>query len=186
MLKTNKEEAAKLWAEGLKEIGKDSVELELLNYDGDSAKKMGEYLKEQMETTLKGLTLSLNQQPFQNKLDIQAKGDFDISYSGWGPDYKDPMTFLDMFTTGNGNNHTAYSSKDYDKLIKDASTTLLDDLEARDKAMADAEKLLIEEDAVIAPLYQRGASFLMKDKVKGLLSHSFGGDYSYKWVSIEE
>lgn len=186
MLKTNKEEAAKLWAEGLKELGTDKVELELLNYDGDSAKKMGEYLKEQMETTLEGLTLSLNQQPFQNKLDVQAKGDFDISYSGWGPDYQDPMTFLDMFTTGNGNNHTAYSSKEYDKLIKDASTTLLDDLEARDAAMAEAEKLLIEEDTVIAPLYQRGSSFLMKDKVKGLLSHSFGGDYSYKWVSIEE
>ena len=186
MLKTNKDEAAKLWAEGLKELGKDKVELELLNYDSDSAKKTGEYLKEQMESVLEGFTLTISQQPFQNKLDLQAKGDFDISFSGWGPDYQDPMTFLDMFTTGNGNNHGKFSNAKYDKLIKDASTTLLDDLKARDTAMADAEKLLIEEEAVIAPIYQRGGAFLMKDKVKGLLTHSFGGDYSYKWVSIEE
>lgn len=186
MLKTNKDEAAKLWAEGLKELGKDKVELELLNYDSDSAKKTGEYLKEQMESVLEGFTLTISQQPFQNKLDLQAKGDFDISFSGWGPDYQDPMTFLDMFTTGNGNNHGKFSNAKYDKLIKDANTTLLDDLKARDTAMADAEKLLIEEEAVIAPIYQRGGAFLMKDKVKGLLTHSFGGDYSYKWVSIEE
>lgn len=186
MLKTNKDEAAKLWAEGLKELGKDKVELELLNYDSDAAKKTGEYLKEQMESVLEGFTLTISQQPFQNKLDLQAKGDFDISFSGWGPDYQDPMTFLDMFTTGNGNNHGKFSNAKYDKLIKDASTTLLDDLKARDTAMADAEKLLIEEEAVIAPIYQRGGAFLMKDKVKGLLTHSFGGDYSYKWVSIEE
>lgn len=186
MLKTNKDEAAKLWAEGLKELGKDKIELELLNYDSDSAKKTGEYLKEQMESVLEGFTLTISQQPFQNKLDLQAKGDFDISFSGWGPDYQDPMTFLDMFTTGNGNNHGKFSNAKYDKLIKDANTTLLDDLKARDTAMADAEKLLIEEEAVIAPIYQRGGAFLMKDKVKGLLTHSFGGDYSYKWVSIEE
>ena len=186
MLKTNKDEAAKLWAEGLKELGKDKIELELLNYDSDSAKKTGEYLKEQMESVLEGFTLTISQQPFQNKLDLQAKGDFDISFSGWGPDYQDPMTFLDMFTTGNGNNHGKFSNAKYDKLIKDANTTLLDDLKARDTAMADAEKLLIEEEAVIAPIYQRGGAYLMKDKVKGLLTHSFGGDYSYKWVSIEE
>ena len=186
MLKTNKDEAAKLWAEGLKELGKDKIELELLNYDSDAAKKTGEYLKEQMESVLEGFTLTISQQPFQNKLDLQAKGDFDISFSGWGPDYQDPMTFLDMFTTGNGNNHGKFSNAKYDKLIKDANTTLLDDLKARDAAMADAEKLLIEEEAVIAPIYQRGGAYLMKDKVKGLLTHSFGGDYSYKWVSIEE
>ena len=48
------------------------------------------------------------------------------------------------------------------------------------------EKILIEEDAAISPLYQRGLSFLSKDKVKNLYNHAFGGDYSYKWVSIEE
>ncbi len=183
---TNKEEAKKLWETGLKEIGESKVELELLNYDGDSAKKTGEYIKEQLETNLPGLTVSLKQQPFKQKLDLESKGDYDFSYAGWGPDYQDPMTFIDMFITGGAHNQMEYSNPEYDKLVKEAGTTLLSDLPARWEALQKAEKILIEQDAAISPLYQRGLSFAMKPKVKNLYNHAFGGDYSYKWVSIEE
>ena len=183
---TNKEEAKKLWEQGLKEIGESKVTLELLNYDGDSAKKTGEYIKEQLETTLPGITVNLKQQPFKQKLELESNGDYDFSYAGWGPDYQDPMTFIDMFVTDGAHNQMGYSNTEYDKLVKDAGTTLLSDLPARWEALQKAEKILIEQDAAISPLYQRGLSFLMKDKVKNLYSHAFGGDYSYKWVSIEE
>ncbi len=183
---TNKEEAKKLWEKGLKEIGESKVTLELLNYDGDSAKKTGEYIKEQLETALPGLTVTLKQQPFKQKLDLESKGDYDFSYAGWGPDYQDPMTFIDMFVTGGAHNQMEYSNKEYDKLVKDAGSTLLSDLPARWEALQKAEKILLEEDAAISPIYQRGQSFAMNKKVKNLYSHQFGGDYSYKWVSIEE
>jgi oligopeptide transport system substrate-binding protein len=183
---TNKDEAKKLWEQGLKEIGESKVELELLNYDGDSAKKTGEYIKEQLETTLPGLTVGLKQQPFKQKLELESKGDYDFSYAGWGPDYQDPMTFIDMFVTDGAHNQMGYSNPEYDKLVEEAGSTLLSDLPARWEALQKAEKILIEEDAAISPLYQRGLSFLSKDKVKNLYNHAFGGDYSYKWVSIEE
>lgn len=183
---TNKDEAKKLWEKGLKEIGKDKVTLELLNYDGDDAKKSGEFLKDQLETNLPGLTVTLKQQPFKQKLDLESNMNYDFSYAGWGPDYQDPMTFIDMWVTGGAHNQMNYSNKEYDKLVKDAGSTLLQDPQKRWDALQKAEKILIEQDAAISPIYQRGLSFLMKNKVKNLYNHSFGGDYSYKWVEIQE
>ena len=56
---------------------------------------------------------------------------------------------------------------------------------ARWQALADAEKLLIDEDFAIGPIYQRGLMQLQKPYVKGIVAHPFGGDYSYKWAYIE-
>jgi oligopeptide transport system substrate-binding protein len=184
LLKTNVEEAKKLWAEAKKELGKDQFTLELLNYDSDSAKKVGEYLKEQLETNLEGLTINIKQQPFKQKLDLESKMQYDLSFSGWGPDYQDPMTFIDLWVTNGAHNQTGWSNPEYDKLVQDAKTTLLSDLQARWDAMLKAEKIALEE-APIAPIYQRGLAYLEREYVKGIVSHQFGADYSYKWAYIE-
>ncbi|AGE21295.1 oligopeptide/dipeptide ABC transporter substrate-binding protein [Geobacillus sp. GHH01] len=180
----NPDEAKKLWEQAKKELGKDKFTLELLNYDSDSAKKIGEYVKAQLEQNLPGLTVNIKQQPFAQKLELESKMQYDLSFSGWGPDYQDPMTFLDLWTTTNPHNQTGWSNAEYDKLIKDAKTTLLGDLQARWDAMLKAEKIVFEE-MPIAPLYQRGVAYLQREYVKDIVSHPFGGDYSYKWAYIE-
>jgi oligopeptide transport system substrate-binding protein len=176
--------AADYWAKAKEELGKDSIELELLNYDSDSSKKIGEFLKEQLEQNLEGLTVKIKAQPFKQKLELESKGQYDFSFAGWGPDYPDPMTFVDMFVTDGAHNQMGYSNPEYDKLIEQAKGELLDDEEARWQAMVDAEKILFEDQA-ISPMYQRGTAFLERPYVKGLLRHSFGADASYKWASIE-
>ncbi|PFG07044.1 peptide ABC transporter substrate-binding protein [Bacillus sp. es.034] len=176
--------AADYWAKAKEELGKDSIELELLNYDSDSSKKIGEFLKEQLEQNLEGLTVKIKAQPFKQKLELESKGQYDFSFAGWGPDYPDPMTFVDMFVTDGAHNQMGYSNAEYDKLIEQAKGELLDDEEARWQAMVDAEKILFEDQA-ISPMYQRGSAFLERPYVKGLLRHSFGADASYKWASIE-
>ncbi|AEV18286.1 Oligopeptide ABC transporter, oligopeptide-binding protein [Geobacillus thermoleovorans CCB_US3_UF5] len=180
----NVDEAKKLWEQAKKELGKDKFTIELLNYDDDVAKKVGEYLKEQLEKNLPGLTVNIKQQPFKQKLELESNMQYELSFSGWGPDYQDPMTFLDLWTTNNPHNQTGWSNAEYDKLIKDAKTTLLGDLQARWDAMLKAEKILFEE-MPIAPLYQRGRAYLQREYVKDIVIHSFGGDYSYKWAYIE-
>ena len=50
---------------------------------------------------------------------------YSMSLSVWGPDYPDPMTFLDTMTTGNAQNNTNWSSKEYDNLLKKANSSLL-------------------------------------------------------------
>jgi oligopeptide transport system substrate-binding protein len=184
LVKYDVEEAKKLWEQAKKELGKDKFTIELLNYDTDTAKKTGEYLKEQLEKNLPGLTVNIKQQPFKQKLELESNMQYDLSFSGWGPDYQDPMTFIDLWVTNSPHNQTGWSNPEYDKLVKDAKTTLLSDLQARWDAMLKAEKLLFEE-MPIAPLYQRGSAYLQREYVKDIVSHPFGGDYSYKWAYIE-
>ncbi|MGF2615875.1 peptide ABC transporter substrate-binding protein [Rossellomorea vietnamensis] len=180
----NPEEAAKLWNTAKEELGIETASLELLNYDSENSRKVGEYLKEQLENTLDGLTISISQQPFAQKLEVEQRGDYDFSYAGWGPDYPDPMTFLDMFITGSSYNQTGFSNEKYDQLIEDAQTTLLDDPEKRWEALLEAEQILLEEQA-ISPMFQDGSAYLQREYVKDLYRHSFGADYSYKWTHIE-
>jgi oligopeptide transport system substrate-binding protein len=184
LVKYDVEEAKKLWEQAKKELGKDKFTIELLNYDTDTAKKTGEYLKEQLEKNLPGLTVNIKQQPFKQKLELESNMQYDLSFSGWGPDYQDPMTFLDLWVTNNPHNQTGWSNAEYDQLIKDAKTTLLSDLQARWDTMLKAEKILFEE-MPIAPLYQRGRAYLQREYVKDIVTHPFGGDYSYKWAYIE-
>ncbi|WP_342045494.1 peptide ABC transporter substrate-binding protein [Bacillus sp. OTU530] len=185
MNKTNVKKAKKLWEEAKKELGTDKLTLEFLNYDSDSSKKVGEYLKEQLEKNLPGLTVNIKPQPFKQKLDLETKGDYDFSFSGWGPDYPDPMTFIDLFVTGGAHNQMGYSNAKYDELVAAAKGELLTDTKARWEALAKAEKLLFK-DAAISPLYQKGVAFVQRPYVKGIVEHNFGGDYSYKWAYVLE
>ncbi len=73
--------------------------------------------------------------------------------ANWGPDYKDPISYLELFTTGNPNNKMNYSNVRYDELIKKAKTDFVLDTEKRWEALREAEQVLLE-DAAVAPLYQ--------------------------------
>ncbi|WP_028400008.1 peptide ABC transporter substrate-binding protein [Ectobacillus panaciterrae] len=181
--KDNAAKAKKLWEEAKKELGQDKLTLELLNYDDDTNKKVGEFIKSELEKNLPGLTVNIKQQPFKQKLDLEKKLDYAFSFSGWGPDYPDPMTFIDMFTSGSAFNEMAYSNKKYDELVTKAKGELLTDEAKRWKAMQDAEKILFD-DAAISPIYQRSFAYLQKPTVKNVIDHNFGGDYSYKWAYI--
>ncbi|GKV65282.1 MULTISPECIES: peptide ABC transporter substrate-binding protein [Sporosarcina] len=183
-LEYNVEEAQEHWKKGLEELGVDSLKLEILGGDTELSKKMDEYFKSQLEGNLEGLTISLKEVPFAVRLELDTNQDYDIQVSGWGPDFQDPISFLDLFVTDGTNNLMSYSNPEYDKLIEDSKGDLALEPEARYEAFAKAEKILLEEDAAIAPIYQRSLVILQKPYYKGLVSHPFGADYSYKWAYI--
>lgn len=180
----NAEEAKKLWAQGMEEEGLTEVTIEYLGDDTETAKKMNEYLKAQLEENLEGLTISIKTVPFNVRLELDEAQDYEIQNSGWGPDYQDPMTFIDLFVTRSPQNKMGYSNPEFDALVESAKGELALDIPARWDAMAQAERILIEEDAAIAPIYQRGGMALQKPYVNDIVVHPFGGDYSYKWVYI--
>ncbi|WEG11926.1 peptide ABC transporter substrate-binding protein [Pullulanibacillus sp. KACC 23026] len=177
-------QAKKYWKKGLKELGVSKINLEILAYDTDTYKNEISYIQDQLQTNLPGLTVSVNQQEFKVMLDKESSMKYDIVTAGWGPDYQDPMTFLDMFTTGNGNNQMGYSNKQYDALIKDAQNTT--DLKKRDQDMLDAEKILIQQDGALGLMYQQGGATLVKPYLVNFKLHPFGFDYSYKYMSVKK
>ncbi|MEK3929055.1 peptide ABC transporter substrate-binding protein [Bacillus sp. FSL R7-0642] len=171
--------AKKIWEEAKKELGVEQVNLEFLTFEQDNAKRMAEYIKGDLEKHLQGLTIQIKQQPFKQKLQLEQTGDYDISMANWGPDFKDPISYLELFTTGNPNNKMNYSNLHYDELIKRAKSDLVLNQKKRWEALQEAERILLQ-DAAVAPLYQMGSAYVQKDYVKGIEKHQFGGIYTYK------
>lgn len=178
------EKAKQYWQTGLKEIGKDNVTLELLNFDSENSKTIGEYLKNQLETNLEGLTVNIKPQPFGQKIELEDALNYDMSFSGWGPDYPDPMTYMYMFLTGGGSNNMDFSNKKYDELVKGAQVDL-SDLEQRWRDLQEAERVLLEDEAAISPMYQRGVAYLQQPYIKDFVIHPVGAEKSFKWAYIE-
>lgn len=185
--KLDKELALEYWNKAKEELGKDSFEVEILFDDAETIKKMSEFIQAELETNLPGLTVKLKAQPKKNRLELMREGSFEAGITRWGPDYADPLTYLELFITDGASNSPNYSSAEYDQLVFDASRgSLASDPEGRWEAMKQAEKVLLEKDAAVSPLYQSGYAFLINPKVKGIESHTVGTPYIYKNVEIGE
>lgn len=185
-LKQDTKKAAAAWEEAKKELGKDQVTIELLSYDDGTAKKIADYVKDQIEKNLNGVTINTKIQPFKQKLKLESAQDYEISYAGWSPDYADPMTFIDMFDSKSPYNQMGYSNPKYDEMVQKAGNELLSDPKKRWEALGKAEKLFLEEDAGLVPLYQTGRSYVMKPNVKGIVKHNISPEYSFKWAYVTE
>ncbi|MGB7367091.1 peptide ABC transporter substrate-binding protein [Carnobacterium jeotgali] len=176
-------QAQEYFKKGLEELGVDSINLEILGDDTENAKKSLEFMQAQLTSNLPGLEISLRNVPFKVRLDADTKQDYDIEMAGWGADYGDPINFLELFHSENGNNKSSYANADYDALVESAQTNVTD-LEGRWEDMLEAEKILMETGG-IAPIYQRAYSVLEKDYLKNYTSHLTGAEHSYKWATIE-
>ncbi|MED2660212.1 peptide ABC transporter substrate-binding protein [Bacillus thuringiensis] len=174
LVETNPKEAKKLWETAKKELGTDKIELEFLNFDNEDAKKVGEFLKGEMEKNLPGLSIKIKQQPFAQKNKLEDSQQYDIAFGIWGPDFPDPISYLDMFVTNGSQNKTGYSNQKYDELILKGNNLL------------EVEKMLIKEDAVITPIFQKGSAYIVKDAVKDIIPINYGGRLTYKWASVEQ
>lgn len=176
--------AKEYWEKAKKELGITSLEFELLVDDTTNGKKMAEYLQGALSEALPGLKLTISSVPFSVRLDRMLKGDFKVASSGWFADYADPSSFLDLFVTDNSYNRGHYSNAAYDKLVKSAATVNANQPEERWQNMVDAERVIMEDQGVI-PLFQAAEARLQAEKVKGVVNHSTGAKYDYKWAYIK-
>ncbi|MTI46399.1 MAG: peptide ABC transporter substrate-binding protein [Firmicutes bacterium] len=175
------------WNQAKSELGKEELEVEVLFDDSETVKKMAEFIQAELETNLPGLTVKLKSQPKKNRLALMRSGDFELGLTRWGPDYSDPLTYLELFITDGSSNSPNYSSQVYDDLVYSASRgDLSSDPIGRWEAMIEAERVLLEEDAAVGPLYQRGYAFLINSKVTGIEDHVVGTPFIYKSVEISE
>lgn len=178
------EEAKALWEETLDEIGEKEVTVSINIADSESHKKVAEYLQAQLEDNLPGFKLEIKAVPFAQRLEIEKDITYDLSLSSWGPDYSDPMTYLDMWLKGGSANRMDYDNPKLNELVGKAYGET--DLSKRFDMLLEIEKILLEEDAAIAPLYQTGSAILKRDSIKDLVKHPSGAEFSYKWAYIEE
>lgn len=162
------------------ELGADSFAFDMVVDADDAPQKVAQVVKEQLETTLPGLTINLVVEPKKQRVEDMQNGNFELGLTRWGPDYADPMTYLSMWTTGNSNNYGLWSNADYDAIIAECSTgDLCTDPEGRWEAMYDAEKIVMDE-AVIYPLYTQCNAEMINPNVTGIEFHPVALNRVYK------
>ncbi|WP_077329132.1 peptide ABC transporter substrate-binding protein [Virgibacillus siamensis] len=180
--KMSLEEARQSWMKGLKEIGKEKVEIGLMIGDTDTNATIAEYYANQLEENLPGLTVTINRQPYQAHLKLEGNRKYDMSKWGWLPDYRDPITFLDLWATDEPFNRTGYSNPEYDALIKKAKN-LGNQPKKRWKIMQKAEKILLE-DAVIVPTHQAATAYVKKPYVKHVIVRNYGPTVDWTYARV--
>lgn len=146
----NCEEARRLLAEAGYEGGAGFPVVEYLYNTSDNHKAIGEALQQMWQDEL-GVTVNLVNQEWNTFLQTRKEGNYSIARNGWIADYNDPMSFLDMWLTGGGNNDAHYSNAEYDALIMQAKST--SDAAERMRLMHQAEDILMGEDVVHAAIY---------------------------------
>jgi oligopeptide transport system substrate-binding protein len=174
--------AKQLWQEGLKEEGlTNSVKIDLVGDDTTSAKDQMEFVSDQLKKNL-GLTITVSPVTFKERLQRGKDGNFQMLFSGWGADYNDAMSYLDIFTTGQSYNRGKWSNAEYDALIKKSKDN--PDFEARVQDLIKAEKILVDEQG-IAPLYHRTRLSLLKPYVKGAAWNTTWGFFDLKGAYLD-
>ncbi|KAA9007614.1 peptide ABC transporter substrate-binding protein [Paenibacillus spiritus] len=163
--KEDVEQAKALLAEGLKEEGLTSLPAFTLSYNtSEGHKKIALAIGDMWKKNL-GVEVKLENQEWAVFIENRQHLQYQVARAGWTADYNDPMTFLDMWVTGGGNNDTGYANPAYDKLIQEAKST--SDLAVRQEKFAEAEKMIIQDDMILIPLYYYTNNSLTKPYVKG-------------------
>jgi oligopeptide transport system substrate-binding protein len=142
--------------------------------------RVAEVLQAQWRKEL-GINLTLT--PLEQKTWVQNQQtlNYTLSGAGWIGDFVDPVTFLDLFVSGGGNNWTGWADAAYDGLIQQAAAT--SDPAARHEFFQQAEARLLDQ-APIAPVFFGVRAYLIHPAVRGW-EPSLLGLHQYKKVHFE-
>jgi oligopeptide transport system substrate-binding protein len=164
----------------LEEMGLSSVDelptITILFNTSDAHQAIAEAIQQMWLEEL-GIEAQIVNQEFAVYLDQRST--FPVWRAAWGSDYPDNHNFLyDVFHSSSLNNDTGWSNPAFDALVEEAAT--LSDNAARAELYAQAENILIYEDAAIIPIYFYSDVELTKPYVER--TFSTGGDERYeKW-----
>lgn len=167
----NCEKARELLADAGYPNGENFPVVEYLYNTSDAHKAVAEALQNMWETEL-GVKVTLNNQEWAVFLQTRKDGNYSIARNGWIADYNDPMSFLDMWLTGGGNNDAQYANADYDAKIQEAKNTT--DPAARMKLTHEAENIIMGQDWALNPLYFYTQKYMLSDRVGGMFYTPLG------------
>jgi oligopeptide transport system substrate-binding protein len=175
------EEAKRLLAAAGFPNGEGFPEVDLLYNTNESHRKIAVAIQ-QMWNSILNVSVGLTNQEWKVYLDSRNRLDYDIARAGWIGDYVDPMNFLDLGLSTNGNNRSGYVVPEYDEMIlrtiPSARTS-----EARNQLFYEAETQIMT-DLPFVPIYTYKTKFLMHPSVKNL-HVNYLNYYYYKYVTLE-
>lgn len=167
---------------GLKELGKDSVDIQLLyGTDESPMDQMATYLQNAF-SKLKGLNIEMVATTKKDRIyNKQKNREFEVALTRWGPDYGDATTYLNLLLDGNANNYGDYKSSAYEAKMDEVKNTA--DTTERFNKMIEAEKIALDDNAVI-PIFEKGSAVLIRSNVKNLVHRPVGVPYTFNYVEL--
>lgn len=178
--------AAKAYLDAaLKELGYASaVDLPVFDFFTTSPeiqRTLAEYFQNTWETTL-GIKIKVRQLEFAQYWENLYNQPYDIARTGWGPDYDDPFTYLDMWDSRGGWNKTGWVGEEYYTLITKANKE--PDFKKRNDMFFEAEKMLLTE-APIIPLYMSRGALVLSSKIEGVSINTFGARFDFRYATLK-
>jgi oligopeptide transport system substrate-binding protein len=173
--------AQKLFEEGIAEAGWDKATgFTITHNTGAGHKKIATALADMWKTAF-GVEVKIEEQEWAVFLQNRTALNYDVARAGWGADYNDPMTFIDMFTSTSGNNDLGFNNAEYDQLVKDAYAT--QDNAQRMEYMKKAEQILIGDNMALLPMYYYTRIWMNKPYVKDVvIDYSGNMDYTRGYI----
>ncbi|WP_134701868.1 peptide ABC transporter substrate-binding protein [Ammoniphilus sp. YIM 78166] len=177
----NVEEAKKLLEEGMKELGVDKLPpVELLYNTQELNAKLAQAIQDQWKKNL-GVDVTLVNKERKVQLEEEKSGQYIMSRGAWLGDINDPVNFLELFVSVEGNNRTYWTNEEYTKLIND--TYSMKDNAARMENFKKAEKILMDE-MPFMPIYFYTYNYMKADNVKDVYMDGLGS-IDLKWSYVE-
>jgi len=157
------EAARALLAEAGYPNGEGLPELAFIITNADTSRAFAETVQAMWREEL-GVNLRIENKEWQVLISEMDAGNFDLFLLAWVGDYLDPMTFLKVMRTGDGNNRTGFADPVFDGLLNQAGQTA--DRAERMQLMATAEGRLMEAMPII-PVTWSNFMFLKSEHVEG-------------------
>ncbi len=181
--------------------------LDYLYNTSEGHKAIGEYLQSALAGV--GINMTMENQEWATFLNTRKEGDYTVARNGWIADYNDPITLLDLWTSGSGNNDVQFGkgehadvaaydidlteygldivveggtwAETYDVVIAQIKASTDD--EQRYGLMHAAEDLLMSTGAV-TPIYFYTDLYMLSESVSGFYSNPLGYKY-FMYTSVE-
>lgn len=118
-----------------------------------------------------GIECKIAQQEWNVFLATRTAGTFEVARDGWIADYDDPLTFLEIFKSDNGNNNAHWKNADFDKLVDQAKAEA--DPTKRFDIMHQAENIWADQ-MPGAPVFYYADTYMKKPNLDGYWDSPLG------------
>jgi len=172
--------AKRLLAEAGYPDGKGFPAVELTTITSEINQRIAEAVQQMWRRDL-GIEVGITQKEFKVLLDAFDTLDYAIARGRWIAEFPDPLTYLNIFTTGNGVNGTGFADPRYDALVAAANAERAP--AARLAGLQQAEAYLMSQ-VPVAPIYWGSRTTLIAPSVRGW-KRSPLGFRNYKDVWLE-
>ncbi|MCB0415231.1 MAG: peptide ABC transporter substrate-binding protein [Bdellovibrionales bacterium] len=148
----------------------------------ENHQRIAENVQAQLKRNL-GINVELKNEEWKVYLKSLKVDPPHIYRMGWLADFPDPDNFLNLVTSYSENNYSGWGNPKFDKLIEKAVS--ITDKDERRKIYREAQRILVEQDVPVVPIYSMVDHMLISDRVKNYPVNSMSR-FVYKDVEVKD